>query len=228
METHLARDLVTLKKKVLSMGGLVEEALRNACHGLVQRDASLADSVPALDREVDQHELEIDDFGLKLLALHQPVAGDLRFIVATLKITNDLERIGDLASNVAERASALAGLPALDEPLAVDEMSEIARGMLRDALDALVSGNSDLARQVCERDDLVDEHNRRIFEALKARMKRDPDSIEAAVTLMGVSRSIERVADLATNIAEDVVFLVEALDIRHPSLDEKTEVPEAW
>lgn len=228
METHLARDLVHLKKLVLSMGGLVEESFQSACAGLIRRDSSFAAKVPEKDRSIDQLELEIDDFALKLLALHQPVAGDLRFIVATLKITNDLERIGDHAGSIADRALLVARTAVLDEPLELEDMSERARRMLRDSLDALVSGNSALARDVCVRDDEVNELNRRTFERLKLRMKRDPDSIDTGVALLGVSRHIERVADLATNIAEDVVFLVEAADIRHSRLEQPGQVPDFW
>ncbi len=228
METHLARDLVQLKKVVLSMGGLVEDAFQSACASLIRRDSSFAARVSKNDRAIDQLELEIDDFGLKLLALHQPVAGDLRFIVATLKITNDLERIGDHAGSIADRAVLLSQYPVLDEPLAIEEQSERARRMLRDSLDALVSGSSELARDVCRRDDEVDALNRQIFEQLKNRMKRDSESIDAAVALLGAARHIERVADLATNISEDVVFLVEAEDIRHPTLGAKGSVPDVW
>ena len=228
METHLARDLVQLKKMVLSMGGLVEEAFQHACSSLMRRDSAYAAKIPSADRAIDKLELEIDDFGLKLLALHQPVAGDLRFIVATSKITNNLERIGDMAANIADRAVLLARLPMLEEASGIEEMADRASRMLRDALDALVTGNSDLAREVVLRDDVIDDMNRELFEGVKARMKRDPESVDSGVALLAVSRNIERIADLTTNIAEDVVFLVEAVDIRHPLLDEKAEIPDSW
>ena len=228
METHLARDLVQLKKMVLSMGGLVEEAFQNACRGLTQGDEAFAARVPSADRQIDLHELEIDEFGMKLLALYQPVAGDLRFIVATLKITNDLERIGDLAASIADRAVLLARLPEFGGPLWLDEMAEGTSQMLRDALDALVSGNAELAREVCSRDDTIDDLNRRMFEHVKERIKEDSESVDAGIALLSAARSIERSADLATNIAEDVVFLVEAVDIRHPNLEDKAQIPDRW
>lgn len=228
METHLARDLVQMKKMVLSMGGLVEEAFQNACRALIQRDEAFAARIPSVDRRVDHLELEIDEFGMKLLALYQPVAGDLRFIVATLKITNDLERIGDLAASIADRAVLLARLPEFGEPLWLEEMAEGSSQMLRDALDALVSGNADLARDVCTRDDAIDDLNRRTFERVKERIKQDSELVDAGIALLAAARNIERCADLATNIAEDVVFLVEAIDIRHPNLDDKAQIPDRW
>jgi len=228
METHLARDLVQLKKMVLSMGGLVEEAFQNACRALIQRDEAFAARLPSADRRVDLLELEIDEFGMKLLALYQPVAGDLRFIVATLKITNDLERIGDLAASIADRAVLLARLPEFGQPHLLDEMSKGTSQMLRDALDALVNANADLARDVCLRDDAIDDLNRRMFERVKESMKQNSDAVDAGIALLAAARNIERSADLATNIAEDVVFLVEAVDIRHPNLEDKAEIPDRW
>ncbi len=223
MTKHLERDLAHVKQLVLAMGGLVEQSLEQATVALVRNDENYARRALAADREIDRKELEIDEECLKVLALHQPVAGDLCFITATMKITNDLERIGDLAGSLAERALYLLNRPPLDERLAFEEMVAHTRQMLRDGLDALISENSELAREVCTRDDKVDDFNRQHFEVLQERMKRDPGSVEAAVALLSASRHIERIADLATNIAEDVVFLVEAEDIRHPSLADEPD-----
>ena len=218
MSSHLERDLAHLKQQVLAMGGLVEQSLEQACASLTRRDETCAHKAVKVDEEIDRMQLDLDDFCLKILALHQPVAGDLRFVTSAMKIVNDLERIGDLAGNIAERAQELLHLSALDEPLDLEEMMRVTNEMLRGALDAFVARDPDLAREVCQRDDTVDTLNRRHFGKLMARMKRDPDSVERAVSLLSVSRNVERIADLATNVAEDVVFLVEAVDIRHPGL----------
>ncbi len=215
MVTHLQRDLTKLRQNILSMGGLVEAAVRDATEALVRREAELARRVINSDQNIDQMELQIDEECLKVLALHQPVAGDLRFITAIMKINNDLERIADLAKNIAQRALDLFALPALDEPLQFERMTETCRGMLRDALDALVERDSSAARLVVPRDDIVDEINRAHFELLERRMKRDPSAVEASLLCLSASRNLERIADLATNIAEDVVFMVDAIDIRH-------------
>lgn len=218
MPAHLEKDLASIKQKVLKMGALVERVLQMATRALVGRSEDDARTARDADLEIDRLQLEIDEDCLKVLALHQPVAADLRFVTATMKITNDLERIGDLAGNLAERAMFAMQQPVLDEPLHFEEMTERTRGMLHDALDAFVSGNAELARSILDRDDMIDRLNREHFDALQERMKRDPGAVETAVTLLSASRNIERIADLATNIAEDVVFLVEAHDIRHPRI----------
>lgn len=215
MVTHLHRDMAALRQEILTMGGLVEAALRDGTEALVKRQPELARRVVAADSEVDRMEKEIDDECLKILALHHPVAGDLRFITAAMKINNDLERIADLAANVGERALDLMQIPPMDESLQFESMTETARDMLRTALDALVERDSAAAMSVLQRDDLVDDINRRHFEVLERRMQDDPAAVRAGLLLLSASRNIERVADLATNIAEDVIFLVEAQDIRH-------------
>lgn len=222
MSGHLEHDLDALKQLVLSMGGLVEKALEEACSVLTQRERPLDGRAADLDERIDRLQLEVDDSCLKILALHQPVASDLRFVTSAMKIVNDLERIGDLAVNIAQRSAPLVGKPVLDEPLGFDEMMSITSEMLRGALDAFVASDPNLARGVLARDDEVDALNRDHFEVLQARMKRDPEAIDRAVSLLSISRNLERTADLATNIAEDVVFLVEAVDIRHPGLAKRS------
>ena len=223
MTGHLQRDLALLKDRILGMGGRVEEAVDRAHRALVERRPDLAHKVIAEDRVIDEIELAVDEECLKILALHQPVAGDLRFITSVMKINNDLERIADLAVNIAERALVVCAAPPLDEPLRFEAMAALTRRMLRDSLDALVSSNAGLARDVCRRDDEVDAINRSHFDILIKRMHEDPDSADIALSLLTSSLHIERVADLATNIAEDVVFMVEAVVIRHHALPEAVE-----
>jgi len=221
MSNHFDRDLEHLNAHILELGGLVELAVDKATRALVGRRVELAREVVAEDGAIDRHELLVDDECLKILALHQPVAGDLRFVTSAIKINNDLERIGDLAVNVAERAIHLSAEPPLDEPLSFDHMTASCRDMLRDSLDALVRRDSALARKVRAADDVVDDINRGHFEQLLARMKREPESAERCLGLMTASLHFERIADLSTNIAEDVIFMVEAVVVRHGRLGEQ-------
>ncbi len=215
MTLHLHRDLATVRKSILEMGGMVEDLVRLATEALVQRRPDVARRVIEADAAVDRQELEVDEECLKLLALHQPVAGDLRFITAVMKINNDLERIGDLASNLAQRALDLVDQPHVDAPLRFEQMTAAVRGMLRDCLDALVRGDAELARAVIAKDDEVDIMNRDHYQVLEQRMKGDPVLVEACVLYLSASRNLERMADLATNVAEDVVFMVDAVVLRH-------------
>ena len=171
------------------------------------------------EAQIDRFQLDIDEEILKCLALHQPVASDLRFVTCAMRIVNDLERIGDLTTSIADRLLFIVSRDALDEPVKIDLMMKTASEMLSDGLNSFVNQDSDLARSVLERDDHVDELNRAHFDILIERMKQDSSSVEVAVALLSVSRGIERIADLATNIAEDVVFMVDAEDIRHPAID---------
>jgi phosphate transport system protein len=213
--SHLMRDLTQLRQEILKMGGLVEAALRDATQALVRQTPSVARRVLQNDAAIDSLELAIDDACLKILALHQPVARDLRFITATMKINNDLERIGDLASNLAQRALDLMDKPTFDRPLEFERMTEVAGQMLHASLDALVEGDCVAARRVLSQDDLLDAMNRRHFDVIEARMVEEPRLVSTGVLSLSASRNLERVGDLATNIAEDVIFLVEAQDIRH-------------
>jgi phosphate transport system protein len=215
MSKHLQHDLDRLKKEILAMGALVEEAINRAIASLTQRDAALARQVLEGDDAIDRKEVEVEDLCLKILALHQPVAGDLRYIIAVLKVNNDLERMGDLAQNIAERVMFLA----VNEPVPVHLdftlMVELVRRMVGESLDALVNQDPVLARRVCVQDDEVDRLQKQMFETLQSVMMRDPKAVERAVQVLSVSRHLERIADSATNIAEDIVFMVEGDIIRH-------------
>ncbi len=215
MSKHLQRDVDYLKQQLLLMGGMVEEATDLAINAVIDRRSDLAVQVQAGDDAIDAKELEIEDHCLKMLALHQPVATDLRFIITALKVNNDLERMGDLAKNIAERAAALCEQPPIDGAQDVRRMAERVRWMVHECIDALVERDVDRARRVCLDDREVDEENRHRFAQLQEVMKRDPAYVERAVSLLSVSRHLERIADHATNIAEDVVFLVDGEVIRH-------------
>ena len=215
MTKTLDDDLALLGQGILRMGGLVEGQVDAASIALIQRRADVARQVVQADDEIDRVELEVDEECLRILALHQPVAGDLRFITAAMKINNDLERIGDLATNVAERALDLSSGPPLTLPLRFERMTRIVRDMLHDGLDALVRRDGALARDVIRRDEEVNTIHRENFEVLQEEMMREPASVERAVDLLSASRQLERIADQTKNIAEDVVFLVEARVLRH-------------
>jgi phosphate transport system protein len=214
-ETHFQKELEELKENLLKMATLVEEAIRDSVQSLVKRDSELAERVFAAEEIINNLEIAIDDMCLKLLALRQPMAVDLRFITSAMKIITDLERMGDQAVNIAERAVTLNQEPQLKPYIDLPRMAEIAQSMVKDVLDAFVNRDSKLARSVCERDDLVDGLNDQVFRELLTYMMSDPKTTTRAVHLMIVSRCLERIADHATNIAEDVIFLVDALVIKH-------------
>ena len=215
MSSHLQRDLEYLKKGLAIMASMVEDATNRALLALADRRTELAEEVMRGDDRVDRTEVRIEEECLKVLALHQPVAADLRFIITALKVNNDLERIGDLAVNIAERAAYLSRQSPLRVSLDFPRMAEGVRIMVRESLDALVNRNTDLARKVLGKDDEIDAINREMYVALQELMHKDPDTIERAVHLLSVSRHLERIADLATNIAQDVVYMVEGEVIRH-------------
>src|SRR5262245_32660400 len=227
MTNSLDDDLTLLKQRILRMGGMVEEATRRATVALTQRRADLARQVIEADDAIDMVELDVDEECLRILALHHPVAGDLRFITAVMKINNDLERIGDLAANVAERAVDLAAQEPLELPLQFERMTGLIREMLHDSLDALVNRNADLARTVCRADKTVNEIHKGHFRALQECMQKDPNSVERAVDLLSASRQLERIGDQTTNIAEDIVFMVEGQVIRHLKVAERRHRPGA-
>ena len=215
VHTHFQMELEELKKNLLKMAAWVEEAISQAVQSLVKRDSELAKKTFAGENRINRLEIEIDEMCLKLLALRQPMAADLRFITAAMKIITDLERIGDQAVNIAERAISLNEEPQLKPYIDIPRMAEIAQSMVKDVLDAFVNRDSKLARLVCERDDLVDGLNDQVFRELLTYMISDPKTITRAVHLMIVCRCLERIADHATNIAEDVIFMVDALVIKH-------------
>ena len=212
---HFHDELGRLKDRLLDMSALAEESLHRSVQSLLDRNPAGAVEVMADDGKIDALELEVEEVVLSLLALHQPVARDLRLILSAMKIANDLERVGDHAVNIAQSAERLLGHRMITPVPELVEMARISRQMLGDALSAFVRGDAPTARSVCARDDQVDALNRSMFRILITYMAEDPHTIGAAMELFLVSRNLERVADLATNIAEDVVFLVEGKTIKH-------------
>ena len=215
MDTHFQAELQELKEDLLEMAAFVEEAIRTVVQSLVKRDSDLARKIFEGEDQINRMEIGIEDTCLKLLALRHPMAADLRFITSAMKIITDLERMGDQAVNIAERAISLNQEPQLKPYIDIPKIAEIAQSMLKDVLDAFVNSDSKLARSVCERDDRVDGLNDQVFRELLTFMMSDPQTITRAVHLLIVCRCLERIADHATNIAEDVIFLVDARVIKH-------------
>jgi len=215
MTKHLQVDLDELSKELLTMGAMVEEATNRAINALIRRDRTIANEVIAVDDAINDHENKIEDHALKILALHQPVAADLRFIITVLKVNNDLERIGDHAVAIAERAVVLSRLDPVALPEDFDKLVITVQRMLRDSLTALIERDADMARGVCKMDDEVDRVHRLMYSAMQDVMRNDVNFIEPAVNTISATRHLERIADLATNIGEDVVFMVEGEILRH-------------
>ena len=218
---HFHDELSALKVALLNMSGEAQAALASAVDAVLQRDGDKARDVIAGDRDIDHLELEVEETVIRLLATQQPMARDLRFLTAAMKISNDLERVGDHAVNIAQSAERLlASRPIVPEPELL-EMARQARTMLADALDAFVRGDAQAGRAICRRDDSVDSLHQSMFRILLTHMMEDPHIIGTAMELFLVSRNLERVADLATNIAEDVVFLVEGKSIKHHAEEDR-------
>ncbi|MBI5018406.1 MAG: phosphate signaling complex protein PhoU [Deltaproteobacteria bacterium] len=219
MQKHTSRsyenDLQRLQEKILRMGGLVEDAIARSLQALVDRSPDLAQETMERDHLVNRLEVEIDELCIELLALRQPAATDLRLIITGLKISTDLERIGDLAVNLCERVLELLEAPPLKPLIDLPQMAEKARAMVRDSLDAYVRREAELARSVCARDDEVDDLNRQVFRELLTYMLENPANISRALSLSMIGRYLERIADHATNISEMVIYLVQGKDIRH-------------
>jgi phosphate transport system protein len=215
MSKHLQRDLDYLHRDLLLMAASVEEALQEALRALQNREPALARKVIEGDSVIDQEENHIEESCLKVLALHQPVAGDLRRVAAVLKINTELERMADLAEEIAERAQHLSQLPPVPVPAKLQRMTDLTTSMVRQSLDAFIATDARLARAACRMDDEVDRCNQEVIEDLIRRMSADPEMVEAGLSLFSATRHLERIADHATNIAEDVVYLVEGLIIRH-------------
>jgi phosphate transport system protein len=222
MAKHLQRQIENLKKEILTLGAVVEQTVRNATLALETRDEALAKSVIDKDPEVDQMEVQVEEDCLKLLALYQPVAIDLRFIVAVLKINNDLERVADLAVNIAERAVFLASQPKEDVSFDFVGMARKAQVMLKKSLDALVNLDVELARNVLASDDEIDMMNREMYPIIEKAIHARPERTEALIHLLSATRHLERIADHATNIAEDVIYMVEGEILRHKTEDYKS------
>ena len=216
---HIQRQIELLKQKILNVGGLVEEAIANAISAMLNRDGKLAQRVIGDDSVIDQMEVEVEEDCLKILALYQPVAADLRFVVAILKINNDLERIGDLARNIAKRVNYLSKSDPIELPFSLREMTTKVQSMVKLSLDALVNGDVSLARHVREEDDIVDNERKKIADHIISLIKKMPERVEYLLKLNSVSKHLERIADMATNIAEDVIYMVEGEIVRHKLKD---------
>ena len=219
VKRHFGDELDRLKQRLLTMGGLAEERVRLSVRGLVDREPSVMAAVIGGDHEINRLQLEIDDRAFKLLALHQPMAGDLRSIVAAVKINSDLERVGDLAVNIAEASQRYISHAPVKALVDIPRMGALAQAMLHDALDAFVSHDLGAAQSVLDRDDALDTLKNQVFRELLTYMIGEPRTIEPALDLILVSRHLERVGDHATNIAEDVIFIVAARDVRHHASD---------
>ena len=219
MPKHLQRQIDQLKQKILFVGSMVESAIANAVSALVERDENLAGKVLEEDAEIDRMEVDVEEDCLKILALYQPVAVDLRFVVAVLKINNDLERMGDLAKNIAKRVLYLARVDRVDVPVDFRTMAVRAQDMVKRSLDALVTADSSLAHRVRQDDDELDGMRRMIHEEIRAAVRKRPEQTETLLKLYSVAKHLERLGDMATNVAEDVIYMVEGDIVRH--LDEE-------
>jgi len=216
MAKHFDRELEKLKKRILSLGAMVEERVYLAIKAIESRDPDLAEKIIRLDHEIDETEVEVEEECLKILALYQPVAIDLRFIVAVIKINNDLERIGDEAVNIAERIQSIAKYPNISFHFDYTEMAEIAAAMLKQSLDALVNLDIDTAFRVLTLDDEVDDIQGSAYSQIKQAMReKNPKEMTYLINLYLISRHLERIADHATNIAEEVIYLIEGEIVRH-------------
>jgi phosphate transport system protein len=222
MTQHFQKEIETLKRRLLSLGTVVEETVRSAVQAVSDRDRKLAARIIEGDMAIDNLEVSIEEECLKLLALHQPVAIDLRFLIAVIKMNSDLERIADLAVNIAERAAFLATEPPLAIPFDFPAMSEKTQAMLRRTLDALVNLDGHLAAEVCRADDEIDAINREMYAQVREGMRANPDDVERLLHMLAVSRHLERIADHATNIAEDVIYMVEGEIVRHKAEEYST------
>ena len=212
---HFQEELDSLKARLLEMGGLAEDRVRTAIDALVQRDPGLIIQVLEGDTPINQLHIEIDGRCVKLIALHQPMAVDLRAILSAVKINTDLERVGDLAINIAEAGSRYLGHAPVKELVDIPKMADLAQSMLRDALDSFVRRDMALAQRVLDEDDELDTLKTMVFRELLTFMVKDPQTIEPSLDLILISRHLERIGDHATNIAEDVIFMVSAKDVRH-------------
>ena len=225
-QRHFDIELQQLKEKLLLMAARTEELITLSIKSLKTRKKTLANEVFLLDKTIDQMEIEIEEEAISLIARHQPAAGDLRFLIGALKINNDLERIGDHGVNIAESAVRLSDQPVLKPLIDIPHMAELATKMLQDSLDSFVNNDPDEARAVCSRDDQVDDLKDQIFRELLTYMMEKPDTITRAMDLILVSRNLERIADLSTNICEETIYIAEAKVIKHHA-DEAQQHPAA-
>ncbi len=220
MTRHIEHQIAQLKDSILRFGTIVEEAISRSNTALFKQDVELAQKVIANDGEIDRLEVELEEECLKILALYQPVAADLRFVVAVLKINNDLERIGDLASNIAKTVSQLTTSGPFNLPEEISIMAKQAEEMVKNSLDAVVQADPDLARQVRDDDDVVDAGRQAVRTLVMQQIKKNPEKVESLLQINSVSKHLERIADMATNIAEDVIYMVEGEIVRHRHRDD--------
>ncbi len=223
MKRHFDDELKKLKDKLFKMGLLVEKAVDNATTALFERNSALAEQVMKGDQEINLYEIEIDELGHELIALYQPAAADLRLITMVLKITNDLERMGDQAVNIAEKAVVINQEPALKPYQDLPKMTDQVRKMLREGLNAFMVGDVDKAKSILEEDDIVDRLNDKIYDEVQKILTQNPQHTRVGISLIMVSHNLERVADLATNIAEDVIYLKKGIDVRHHIRERREE-----
>lgn len=216
MTRHFQKELAGLKKKLLLLSCVVQESVEEAVRSISNRDIELARKVIDNDDSIDLMEVEVEEECLKILALHQPVAGDLRFVVAVLKINNDLERIGDLAVNIAERSTYLSQQEPSEMPFDFETMEQKTRLMLKKALDSLIQMDLKMANEVGAADDEVDAINREMYGQVSKGLRKSPDQADRLIHCLSISRHLERIADYATNIAEDVIYMIEGKIVRHP------------
>ncbi len=221
MTRHLQKEVTKLKKKALKLGKVVQETLDEAIKSVKERDVELAEQVIARDIEIDRMEVDTEEECLKLLALHQPVAIDLRFIIAVLKMNNDLERIGDLAVNIAEQTQSLSEKKRIKAPFDYDAMTEKVQAMLKLAMEAMVNMDVGLANQVCAADDEVDAIHHNMYPKVQSVIVAHPKQVDILIRYLSVSRYLERIADHATNIAEDVIYMVDGEISRHGMREER-------
>ena len=222
---HFVEELEQLKTKLLEMGALVESSIQRSISAVTHKDRAAAEEVFRNETRINAIELEIDDFAINLLALHQPMAADLRLIVAALKINTDLERMGDLAVNIAQRALTLIEGPMIKPMIDIPHIAGLVQSMVRKALDAFVRRDADLARSVLASDDAVDSLRTACYHELVSFMEQDTTNIQQSLALLSVTRNLERIADHSTNVAEDVLFLVKGVDVRHHAELQKQENP---
>ena len=215
MSLILQKEVDNLKKNILSLGGFVEEQVHYAVKSLIQMDKKMAEQVVLRDADVDQAEVEMEESCLKLLALYQPVATDLRFIIAVLKINSELERIGDLAVNIAKRTQLIDHHHKFNEVGMLSEMTDLVESMLKMSLDSLVNQEVSMAVRVCDTDDEVDQFNRELYRKVCQHMKEIPEKLDGFVHFLNISHQLERIADLTTNIAEDVLYMIQGKIVRH-------------
>jgi len=215
VSVHLQKDINSVKNKLLTLSAEVEETVYDAVHALSSHDEKLAAEIIERDNEIDLMEVEVEEDCLKILALHQPVAIDLRYIVAILKINNDLERVGDLASNIAQRALELKNDPVIDIPVDFSTMTEIVKKMLHSSIDSLIQMDVGLGKEVCLLDNEVDDRHKEAFHKISDAIRAHPEYTQTYIRYLSISRYLERIADLATNIAEDVIYLVTGQITRH-------------